>query len=349
MRLAEAVEERLLMRRFRRGIREVAASCGAELIHAHSPYRTALPAIAAARSLGLPVIYELRGLWEESAVATGHFTAGDPSYRAWKRKERKALRRADAVICICETLRDEVVAGGVDPDRVFVVPNAVDLDRLRPATPGREPGEVAALRRRLRGTVLGYVGSVRKMEGVDELAHAVAELVRRGREVSLLVVGGGEVEELQAVVDGLGIGPQAVLTGAVPHAVVAHYYGLIDLFVISRPDTRVARLVTPLKPLEAMALGRPLIVPDLPALREIVRPEETGLVYRPGDAAHLADVAERLIDDPRLAERLAAAARRWVETERTWEAVLAPVEQVYATARSVARARGAAPQPQAPR
>jgi glycosyltransferase involved in cell wall biosynthesis len=336
----EALEERLLMRRFALEIAANALRLRADLIHAHSPYRTALPAIAAAHSLGLPVVYELRGLWEESAVASGYFRSGDRRYRAWRRKEERAMAAADAVVCIGEELRREVVARGLPAERVFVVPNAVDANAFRPPAQGvRRPADVAAVKARLVGTTFGYVGSVRKLEGVDELVRAVAELVRRGRDVSLLVVGGGEVQGLRVLADELALGPRAVLTGAVPHEEVAAYYRLIDVFVISRPDLPVTRLVTPLKPLEAMALERPLIVSDLPALRELVHDGKTGLVYRPGDVAQLAEVGERLIDDPALRRCLGQAGRRWVEEERTWERVLARLPDIYAAASQSAKRR----------
>lgn len=336
----EIIEEGFLLRRFARGIERVAQETGAEIIHAHSPYRTALPAIRAARTLGLPVVYEVRGMWEESAVASTRFRSGGHRYRHWRDRETEAMGRVDAVITICDTLRREVVSRGVAPDRIFVIPNAVDPERFRPLTDAEvaaAPSETAAvldrLSRRLKGTVLGYVGSVRRMEGVDELVRGAAEGLRAGRDLSVLVVGDGpELQELANLATRLGIADRVLLPGRVPHDQVAYYYRLIDIFVVSRPDYPVTRTVTPLKPLEAMAMGKALIVSDLPALHEVVEDGQTGLFYRVGDATDLARQAGRLIDAPRLLEEMGRSARRWVTEQRTWHRVLGALTSVYAAA-----------------
>lgn len=352
----ERLEERLLTRRFRRAIEQAARAEGVDLIHAHSPYRSGLPAVAAARALGLPVVYEVRGLWEESAVASGRFERGDARYRHWRRRETETMRGADAVVTIGEALRDEVVSRGVDRSRVFVAPNGVDPSRFQP--PRDDAALDPAARRvaaRLAGTVLGYVGSIRALEGVDELVRGAAAARAAGHDVSLLVVGDGpELPELEELADELGLGVRAIFTGRVPHDRVADYYRLIDLFVVSRPDTEVTRTVTPLKPLEALASAKTLIVSDLPALREMVSDGETGLAYRAGDPDDLARQVGRLVEDPDLARRLAAAGRRWVVEERTWERSLAVLPEAYRTARRHAAgdtetgAIGGAPRPAKP-
>jgi len=340
----ERCEEAWLLRRFERAIRRVAAEEGATLIHAHSPFRCALPALGAGRALGLPVVYEVRGVWEESAVASGMFARGDRRYRHWRRAEDAAMARADAVICICETLRREVVGRGVPEERVFVVPNAADPPGKARDGGGAVVEPAAAAETGAPGRAgapvptLGYVGSLRTMEGVDELVRGAAEIARRGHEVALLVVGDGpELAELRRLADELGLGDRATFPGAVPHDEVWAHYARIDVFAITRPDTAVTRLVTPLKPLEAMAMGTAVVASDLPALREIVGEGTRGLLYTPGDVDELADQCLRLLGDPDLRRRLGAAGRRWLLDHRTWPAVLAALPSIYAAAGARAR------------
>jgi glycosyltransferase involved in cell wall biosynthesis len=175
------------------------------------------------------------------------------------------------------------------------------------------------------------------MEGVDELVRGAAEAIRAGHDVSVLVVGDGpELENLGRLAAELGIADRVVLPGRVPHDEVAHYYGLIDIFVVSRPDFPVTRTVTPLKPLEAMAMGKALVVSDLPALREMVSDGETGLLYRPGDPGDLARRVAHLVAEPERIARLGERARRWVVEQRSWDRVMASVPEAYAAAAEAA-------------
>lgn len=332
----ERFEEACLLRRFETGIRRVATTDDVALIHAHSPFRCALPAVRVGRALGLPVIYEVRGVWEESAVASGFFLRGDRRYRHWRRSETAAMNRADAVICICEELRGEVIGRGVPAHKVFVVPNAADPPPGESNASSRAVATTSALTDGTAPTIrsaltVGYIGSLRALEGVDELVRCAAELLRRGYNVRLLVVGGGPaLDGLRRLASELGLGAHAEFTGPVPHDQVWDLYQRIDVFAITRPDTAVTRMVTPLKPLEAMAMGRPLVVSNLPALREIVEDGTTGLLYTPGNVRQLADHCVRLLEDPDLRGRLSASARQWVLHHRTWTAVLAALPQIYA-------------------
>jgi len=326
------LEELILLRRFERRILEVAEATGARLIHAHTPYRCGVPAIRAARRLGLPVVYEVRGIWEESGAAQGNFAIGSRKYRFWRRKEGEVVRQADVVVTICEQLRDEVIGRGVEPRRTVVVPNAVDPSIFSsPRTTSLEPEQHRAPPP--GPCTLGYVGSIRRLEGVDQLVRAAGELARRSWDIRLLIVGEGpDLESLKRLAASEGLGARAVFCGRVPHREVQRYYREIDIFVISRPSLRVTRLVTPLKPLEAMALGKALVMPDLPALRELVSDGQTGLLYEVDNLDDLVDKCQRLIENPSLRESLALAASKEVQTRRTWNVALEGLDRAYAMA-----------------
>ena len=148
-------------------------------------------------------------------------------------------------------------------------------------------------------TVVGYIGSLRALEGVDLTADAVAMLKAQGHPVAFLVLSGTTNQE--ALMDrchSLGIEEISHIVGPVPHEDVGAFYRMIDVFVVSRPDTRVTRLVTPLKPLEAMSHGCATIVSDLPALNELVEDGRTGRTFQPDSERALAEVIERYITDP---------------------------------------------------
>ncbi|MHC4561142.1 MAG: glycosyltransferase family 4 protein [Planctomycetota bacterium] len=330
------LEDNILLYIFRRDLDALVKRLGPNILHAHSPYRCALPAEAVGRKYRIPCVYEVRGLWEESSVASGRWTPRSPEYQRWRAKDTRAMRRADAAICICQELREELIARGVPAERISVVPNAASSDMFRADNGQDQPAEVARLRERLGPLVLGYIGSLRPLEGVDELIHATADVRRRGYDVSLLIVGDGVSRpRLQALADEVGLGDRAIFTGRVAHEVVAHYYSLISAFVVSRPSTPVTETVTPLKPLEAMAMERPIVVSDLAALRELVQDEQTGLLYPAGDQAALAAQCIRILDHPDEARQRVRKARQWLSEHRTWQHVMQPVPELYAMAHNV--------------
>ncbi len=335
--------ERLLLAYFTRELTSLARGLQPDLIHAHTPYYCGLAALRASRRLGVPLVYEVRGVWEETAVGSGRFQRDGRAYQRWRKLEDAVMRQADAVVCICEQLRHEVVSRGVDPRRVFVVPNAVDPVKFQPPsapTAAALPESVRRVADRLPGQTLGYIGSLRALEGVEYLVRAAALLAQQGRDVSLLVVGGANnLDQLQTLAAELGLADRAVFTGPVPHDEVGFYYQLIDVFVVSRPPLRVTELVTPLKPLEAMAMGKALVASDLPALRELAGSEETARFFKAGDAADLAQQCRLLLEDRTLRQRMAHAARQWVQQHRNWTVVL---QRLYPAYESVLAARRAA-------
>lgn len=329
------LEERVLLRRFRRRIEEAARAHRADVIHAHTPYRCGLPAIAAGARLGVPVVYEVRGLWEDTAVSEGQIAAGGAAYRHVRRAEGLAVQRADAVVAIGEALAADYISRGAHADRVVVAPNGADLDRLR-APSSSAVQAIAKLRAKIGSAlVVGYVGSLRPLEGVHVLVEAIAALTDRGHDVHGLIVGDGEARaQLVAQAAALGIADRVTFPGRVPAADVGAYYDAVDVFAVTREASRVTELVTPIKPLEAMGRGKPVVMSSLPALRELGGPDSVARYYRPGDVADLAARIAELLRDEAARQELGARARAWVTRERTWSVTVDQIEAAYDLARA---------------
>jgi glycosyltransferase involved in cell wall biosynthesis len=290
------------------------------IIHASSGFRgydAALVGIALRDHLRLPLVYELRSFLE-TTWATDHDRAEESEhYRRRHDTEKRAMHSADAVIIIAEAMREDVAARGVPADRIHLMPNGVDPAAFEPGEPDAE----LVRRYRLAGkTVFGYVSNLdHPREGQEVLVEATARLLARGRKVACLIVGdGARRAELEGQARRAGVGEAVVFTGRVPHDEVRAHYALLDIFVVPRRNDRAARFVTPLKPFEAMAMAKPLVVSDLPALVEIAAPGERGLAFPHGDADGLADAIETLIDQPEARRRFGRASREWVLAERTW-------------------------------
>ena len=309
--------ELAMMSSLTRRLKEVAQRVRPQVLHAHSPVLNAIPALRVGRALGIPVLYEVRAFWEDAAVDHGRTREGAMRYRLTRALETYALKRVDAVTTICEGLREDIVARGIDPRKVTVVPNAVDVEKF---VQGREPDE--SLRRQLGledAIVLGFIGSFYAYEGLALLLQALPLMLAVEPRVRVLFVGGGAEEaNLKQIAARLALEDKVRFAGRVPHSEVQRYYDLIDVLVYPRLPMRLTELVTPLKPLEAMAQGRLLAASDVGGHRELIRDQETGVLFRAGDVDALASkVLELLVDRPRWAE-LRAGARLFVETERSW-------------------------------
>jgi PEP-CTERM/exosortase A-associated glycosyltransferase len=317
-----------------RRIRELAVRFRPDILHAHSPVLNVLPALRVGRDLGIPVVYEVRALWEDAAVDHGTTREGSLRYRLSRMLETHALRRADHVTTICEGLRAEIVARGIAPARITVIPNAVDAEEF-----GFAPSPDAALRASLSlvgKTVIGFAGSFYAYEGLDLLVEAVALLAPRHPKMRALLIGGGPQEgNLRAMVAERGLADRFVFTGRIPHKDIGRYYSLIDILAYPRHSMRLTEIVTPLKPLEAMAQGNMLIASDVGGHRELIRDGETGFLFPAGDARALAqkieDVLGRAAQWPAMRQR----ARRFVETERTWARSVARYAEAYGFPRPV--------------
>ncbi|WP_374487582.1 TIGR04063 family PEP-CTERM/XrtA system glycosyltransferase [Zoogloea sp.] len=299
-----------------------------DVIHPHSPVLNALPALWVGRKHRIPVVYEMRASWEDAAVDHGTTTEGSLRYKVSRALESFALHRADQVTTICEGLRGDIRTRGVADSKITVIPNAVDVATFQF---GAEPDPAYQQRLGLAGkTVLGFAGSFYGYEGLDLLIDAAHALVPKYPELRVLLVGGGPQEaNLKAQVARLGLQERVIFTGRVPHAEVQRYYELIDVLAYPRLPIRLTELVTPLKPLEAMAQGRMFVASDVGGHKELIRHGETGFLCKAGSAEALAtaidDVLQRRAEWP----AIRAQARRFVEVERTWATSIARYRGVY--------------------
>lgn len=311
----------------RRRLREVVAEVRPDILHAHSPALNAWPALLS--GLGLPVVYEIRAFWEDAAVDHGTAREDGPRYRLGRALETAAARRADAVTTICEGLRGELLGRGLAPERVTVVPNAVDPERFTPCD-RKDPALLRELD--LEGCfVLGFLGSFYAYEGLDLAIAAMPALLAANPATRLLLAGGGPEEaRLQAQAKALGVRHAVHFAGRIPHERIGDWYGLADLLVYPRKSMRLTELVTPLKPLEAMARKRPVLASDVGGHRELIADGRTGFLFPAGSAAGLVEAVERIRGLP--ADRLQALndeARRFVERERSWSASVARHVEIY--------------------
>jgi PEP-CTERM/exosortase A-associated glycosyltransferase len=289
----------------------------------------ALPALRIGRAHGLPVVYELRAMWEDAAVDHGTTTEGSLRYRLSRMLETHALRRVDHVTTICEGLRTEIVGRGLPRSKVTVIPNAVDIKRFS-GSAAPDP----ALRARLGldgATIVGFAGSFYSYEGLHLLVEAMARLASRQPSLRALLVGGGPQEAaLKSLAASRGVGDRVVFTGRVPHDEVSRYYDLIDVLAYPRLKIRLTDLVTPLKPLEAMAQGRIVVASDVGGHRELINDQQTGFLFAAGDVDALAGAIDRALSHRENWPAVRARARRMVENERNWSRSVAGYAQVYA-------------------
>jgi PEP-CTERM/exosortase A-associated glycosyltransferase len=311
-----------------RRLDELIAEVRPHILHAHSPVLNALPAISAGRRHRIATVYEVRALWEDAAATHGGHSEGGLRYRATRLLETRALRRADAVTTICEGLREEVIARGVPGEKVTVVPNAVDRKIFSGARP---PDRALQAFFDLCGkTVLGFFGSFYSYEGLHLLLYALPELQRERPDIAVLLVGGGpEEDRLRTLARELGLGDGVVFAGRVPQHEIRRYYDLADLVVFPRVATRLTELVTPLKPLEAMAQERIVVASSVGGHRELIRDRETGYLFAPGDPHLLARGVLAALADQASWPRLRAQAIEFIETERSWPHSVARYAEVY--------------------
>ncbi len=299
-----------------------------DILHAHSPALCGAAALRVARRLGLPLVYEIRAFWEDAAVGNGATRAGSPRYLLTRALENKVVAGAATVVTICQGLKDDLVARGVDAARIAIAPNGVDLAMFG-APLRRDPAFARALRLG-EGPVIGFIGSFYDYEGLDDLIAAMPLLARSHPDARLLLVGGGPCEAaLRAQAAASPAAAAIHFAGRVPHHEVDRYYALCDIMAYPRKRSRLTELVTPLKPLEAMAQGKLVAASDVGGHRELIDDGVTGTLFPADDAAACAASLGQLLDARPAWDHRRATARIYVETRHDWAINVQCYQDVY--------------------
>jgi PEP-CTERM/exosortase A-associated glycosyltransferase len=297
-------------------------------LHAHSPVLTALSALPVAKKRGLPLVYEIRAFWEDASVGNGTGREGSARYRVTKMLETWAARKADAVAVICEGLRADLIARGIAADKIIVSPNGVDMDLFgRPPATDRDMAADLGLE---DADTVGFIGSYYDYEGLDDLIAAMPLLIAKRPKAQLLLVGGGPMEAaLKAQAAASPVADRIRFVGRVPHEEVERYYALIDILAYPRKAMRLTELVTPLKPLEAMAQRKLVAASDVGGHRELIEHDVTGTLFPAGDPGAMAAALAGLFAQRDTWEARRDVARAFVERERNWSSNISRYIPVY--------------------
>ena len=313
-----------------------------DVLHAHSPFLNALAGLRAARKGRIPIVYEIRAFWEDAAVDHGTCREGSSRYRLIRAMETRVCHLADHVTVLCRALKQDLIRRGIPRGKITVIPNGIHPEAFKPSP----PDETLQKDWNLEGKpVVGFIGSFYRYEGLGLLVRAFAGLARRHRDLVLLLVGGGEMEEpLKRLVRDLDVSfrrsnPMAsslasrvLFPGRISHERIPGVYALMDVLVYPRYAMRLTDLVTPLKPLEAMAMGKPLVASDVGGHRELIEPEVNGVLFPAGDSGSLARAVEALLCSPDRSRSLAERASERAGERFSWTRTTAPYESAYRAA-----------------
>lgn len=330
--MAEPLPLRLLRRyayskAYLKAIKWVAKEEKVQIIHSHSSYLNGMRANKAARTLGIPSVYEVRGLWQDTATVNVGTNPRGWKYRYVDYMERKAMLGADRVVTISEQLRDELIRKGVKEDGLFVVPNGVDTQIFKRR---KKHSKILKQYKLGKKVVFGFIGSIRRIEGLSLFLENLSKIIGKTKDICVLIVGDGyEVDNLKKIIKENNLQEYVILTGQVNHSKILDYYSVIDIALYPRIDAKVNHMVTPLKILEAMAMEKVVVASDVGGLKELIEDGKNGLLFRVDDGDHLVKRCMDVIENPSILQTIGRNARAWAVQERDWGKVIKLYNEVY--------------------
>jgi glycogen synthase len=324
------LRELAVVRSLRKRIESLLRSETFDVVHAHSPALCGLAASQAARSCNIPFVYELRAFWEDANIDIRKTRRVPLRYTLSRSLETRVVQRADAVVGIAQAILRDLEARGIPAQKLFHVSNGVDASRFVP----RPRDSALAQSLGLNGApTLGFIGTLFPWEGVDWLVRAAVNLHKKGHAFKFLIVGDGALApNVRTAIQEGEAAAYISFVGRVPHDQVERYYSVMDLLVYPRLSMRLTEFVTPLKPLEAMALGKATLGSDVGGIRELIDPEVTGVLFKAGDLADFEAQAVRCLADQQFRNLLGQRARQKVLADKDWISIARNYESVYAAA-----------------
>jgi glycosyltransferase involved in cell wall biosynthesis len=227
-------------------------------------------------------------------------------------------------------LKNDLVQRGINPDKIFLVPNGVNTDRFVAQDPDHALVHQLALQDR---ACFGFIGSLYPWEGVEHLIRAIPQVVSQIPNACCLVVGGGPQEAmLRNLIRQLELDDYVTLTGSVPYDQILRYYSIMDPLVYPRISTRNTEMCTPLKPLEAMAMQKAVLGSSVGGIRELM-PNGVGLQCQPGNSQDIAAKCVHLLSQPELRKKIGRAAHESVTQQRDWKNLVRRYVEVYEAAK----------------
>ncbi|THB72736.1 MAG: glycosyltransferase, exosortase A system-associated [Gammaproteobacteria bacterium] len=309
---------------------EIAQKIKPNIIHAHSPSLNGVAALRVGKKLNIPVVYEIRAFWEDAAVDHGTTTEGSLRYRITRAIETYVANKAGHVTCICDGLKQDLISRGISESKITLIPNAIHPDKFEFDQPANQQ-----LKEGLKlndKTILGFIGSFYAYEGIDLVIDALDTIKQKIPNIHLLLVGGGPQEDnLKRKVKDLQLDDIVTFTSRVPHSEVQKYYNLVDILVYARHKMRLTDLVTPLKPLEAMAQGKIFIASDVGGHKELIEDGVNGTLFKAEDKNSLIAAIEKLINNKDNWQQIKTNGRKFVEEVRCWENSVANYDGIYSS------------------
>ena len=317
-----------VIRTLQKRLAEVIEKEQPDIVHAHSPCLNGIAAINAAKKFSIPVVYEMRASWEDAAVEHGTTKNGSLRYRLTRALETFVFKRVHGITTICNGLKQDIASREIGETPIQVIPNAVNADEFSITNSSEKD-----LRKQYKlgqSYVVGFIGSFYAYEGLDLLVDALDAMRESDLDVKALLVGGGpEEENLRAQVKRLGLDNKVIFTGRVPHEQVDQYYDVIDVLVYPRVPARLTDIVTPLKPLEAMAMGKVFVASDVGGHVEILPERLHSVLFEAGSIQALVKALESTIANKPLQALFSGWARNHVKTERNWTKSVAGYITLY--------------------
>lgn len=321
------IKEARLMKALQKRIEEVVRIENPDIIHAHSPSLNGIPAIRVARKYGIPVVYEVRAFWEDAAVDHGTFKERSFKYKMSRFVETELFKRVDTLLTICEGLKSEITSRGIPGTKIIVIPNCVDTGFFSPVDFDEEIANKYGLKDKM---VYGFIGSFYHYEGLDLLIESFPKVLEKIKDAKLFLVGDGpEKNALYERANMTGLSGHVIFTGKVPHEEVKSYYSVMDTLVYPRKSIRLTELVTPLKPLEAMAMGKIVVGSNVGGIKELITNNRDGFLFKAGNIDELSRLLSELSFNREKLSAISKTAIETVQKRHNWKSAVKRYLPVY--------------------